>query len=104
MPINNEGETQTTAVQSAQQSAPQTTDREILEAIYENTRKTKNYMKWSLIITIAFVVIPLVGTIILIPFALRSVTSIYSSNGLINTFTSGYDDETAQNLIEKYTK
>lgn len=96
-----ENETQTTPVQAA----PQSTDREILEAIYENTRKTKNYMKWSLIITIAFVVIPLVGTIIIIPFALKSVTSIYSSYGL-DSLTGGAGTESGQlqDLINQYTK
>lgn len=92
-------ETQTTPVQTA----PQSTDRELLEAIYENSRKTKNYMKWSLIITIAFVVIPLIATLILIPVALKSLSSIYSSYGIDN-LTGGADSETVQNLINQYTK
>ena len=32
-----------------QQSSPQMTDRQMLEEIYKDTQKTKNYMKWQLI-------------------------------------------------------
>jgi hypothetical protein len=82
------------------------TDREILEEIQDNSRKTKNYMKWQLIITVALVVIPLLGTIILIPFAMRTLTSVYSSYGL-GGLTGGEGDPAAspvQGLINQYTK
>lgn len=59
------------------------TDREMLEEIYENTRKTKNYMKWQLIITIALVVIPLLGAMFIIPTALKSLTDVYGSGGVL---------------------
>ena len=89
------------------QTAPQSTDSEILEAIYENTRKTKNYMKWSLIITIAFVVIPLIAAMVLIPIALNSVASIYSGYSL-ESLTGGADagaeGNQLQNLIDQYTQ
>lgn len=50
----------------------------MLEEILKNTKQTKNYIKWQLIITVALVVIPLLASLILIPIALRSLTSVYS--------------------------
>lgn len=89
------------------QNQPQKTDRELLEEIHDNSRKTKNYMKWQLIITVGLVVIPLIGTIILIPIALKSLTSVYSSYRLDN-LTGGAAGEGAsssvQDLINQYTK
>lgn len=68
-----------------QQSSPQMTDRQILEEIYKDTQKTKNYMKWQLIITIALVVVPLLATVAIIPFALSSLSSIYSGGLDLNS-------------------
>ena len=56
---------------------PKPTQEEMLLAIYENTRKTKNYMKWSLYITIILVVVPLLAAIFIIPFAMQSLTAAY---------------------------
>jgi hypothetical protein len=58
-------------------------DEKILLEIYENTRKTKNYMKWQLIITVALVVIPLLATLFIVPFALKSLSSVYSTAGIL---------------------
>lgn len=85
---------------------PQITDRELLEEVHENTRKTKNYMKWQLIITVALVVIPLIATIALIPFALNSVSSMFGE-GLLNSATQGsstIDTSTVEDLIKQYTQ
>ncbi len=54
-------------------------DRELLFKIYENTRKTKNYMKWSLYITIILVVLPLLAALFIVPFAFSSLSSSYGS-------------------------
>lgn len=54
------------------------TQEQILAEILENSRKTKSYMKWQLIITIALVVIPLLAMIFVIPFALSSLSSVYT--------------------------
>lgn len=64
------------------QQQPPLTDRQMLEEIYKDTIKTKNYMKWQLIITVALVVIPLLITIFAIPFALNSLTSVYSPSSI----------------------
>ncbi len=53
------------------------TQEEMLLAIYENTRKTKNYMKWSLYITIILVVLPLLAALFILPFAMSSINSAY---------------------------
>ena len=58
-------------------------NEQVIREIYENTRKTKNYLKWQLIITVALVVIPLLAMVFIIPFALRSLTSIYGTAGLL---------------------
>jgi hypothetical protein len=55
------------------------TDKQMLAEIYENTRKTKNYMKWQLYITIILVVIPLLAAIFIVPFAFNSLSSSYGS-------------------------
>ncbi len=60
---------------------PEEQQRMLVE-IYENSRKTKNYMKWQLIITVALVIIPLLATAVLIPLTLKSLTSVYSTSGI----------------------
>ncbi|MBI5530446.1 MAG: hypothetical protein HY918_03010 [Candidatus Doudnabacteria bacterium] len=52
---------------------------QMLVEILENTRKTKNYMKWSLYITIVLVVLPLLAALFIVPFAMQSLTSTYGS-------------------------
>ena len=54
------------------------TQEQMLAEILENSRKTKSYMKWQLIITIALVVLPLLAMVFVIPFALSSLSSVYS--------------------------
>lgn len=55
------------------------TQEEILLEIYENTRKTKNYMKWQLYITLILVVLPLLVGLFLVPIAFKSLASTYGS-------------------------
>lgn len=56
------------------------TDQQMLAEILENSRKAKNYMKWQLIITVAFVVLPLIATVAIIPFVLNSLSSVYGGS------------------------
>lgn len=44
-----------------------TPTEQVLAEILENTRKTKNYMKWSLYITIVLVVLPLLAALFIVP-------------------------------------
>ena len=86
--------------------APQIPDQQMLAEILDNSRKTKNYMKWQLIITVALVVIPLIITLVMIPFALKSITSVYSSVGIdsLTGATAGGAESSVQDLINQYTK
>jgi len=51
-----------------------------VEEIFISVEKTRKYFQWTLIITIATIVIPLIGLAIAIPFFLRTLSS--SLNGL----------------------
>jgi hypothetical protein len=50
-------------------------DKQILQEILENTRRTKNYMKWQLYITIALIVIPLILMIFILPMVMQGLGS-----------------------------
>ena len=62
---------------------PSQTQEQMLQEILESTRKTKNYMKWQLIITVALVVLPLLATVSIIPFVLSAVNGIYDTSSLL---------------------
>lgn len=62
---------------------PTVSQEQMLMEIYANTRKTKNYMKWQLIITVAFVILPLLAMGFVLPFALKSLGSAYNIGGLV---------------------
>ncbi len=58
---------------------------EMMLEILENTRKTRNYIKWQLYITVALVVLPLIGMLVMIPIVMSSlgnISSIYTGGGL----------------------
>ena len=59
------------------QNQPALTQEQMLQEIYINTRKTKNYMKWQLYITLILVVLPLLASLAILPFALSSLNSAY---------------------------
>ena len=65
--------------QQNNQTAPNMPTEQVLAEILENTRKTKNYMKWSLYITIVLVVLPLLAALFIVPFAMQSLSSSYGS-------------------------
>ena len=52
---------------------------EMLKEIYENTRKTKNYMKWQFYITVFLVVLPLLASLFIVPMVFSSLSSTYGS-------------------------
>lgn len=59
------------------------TNEQMLAEILENSRATKKYMKWQLIITVAMVVIPLLGIVIAIPLVLNTLGSVYGQEGIL---------------------
>jgi len=77
MTTSNGVETNQASVSNQTAEVQKPTQEEMLLAIYENTRKTKNYMKWSLYITIVLVVLPLLAALVVVPFALKSLTAAY---------------------------
>lgn len=61
------------------QNQPPVSQEQMLKEIYENTKKTKNYMKWSLYITLVLVVLPLLAALFIVPFVLKSLTASYGT-------------------------
>lgn len=53
------------------------TQEQVLAEILANSRKTKSYMKWQLIITVALVVVPLLAGVVMVPIILSSLSSLY---------------------------
>lgn len=64
-------------MENQQPQNPSMTDQQMLAEILENSRKTKSYMKWQLIITVALVVLPLLAALIIAPIALNSFVSTF---------------------------
>ncbi|MDO8469988.1 MAG: hypothetical protein Q7S84_03155 [bacterium] len=52
-----------------------------LDAIYRSVEKMRKYFKWTLIVTIAVIVLPAIGLIFAIPAFIKSV-SLTSGAGL----------------------
>lgn len=52
---------------------------EVLAEILVNTRKAKNYMKWSLYITIVLVVLPILAALFILPIAFSSISGSYGA-------------------------
>ncbi len=55
---------------------------DLLKEILENTRKTKNYIKWQMYITVAFVVLPLLAALAIIPMVMSNLTGLAGAYGL----------------------
>ena len=55
-------------------------EQEMLQQILDNTHKTRNYIKWQLIITVALVIIPLLASLAIVPFVLNSLVSTYGGH------------------------
>lgn len=70
-------------MENQEQNFTRTDEQAMLAEILENSRKTKNYIKWQLIITVALVVIPFIAMLVILPMVINSVT------GLGSTDTSG---------------
>jgi uncharacterized protein YqhQ len=53
-----------------------------INAIYESVEKTRKYMMWTGIITVAVIVLPLIGLMFVIPSFLSTYTSNLGGLGL----------------------
>jgi len=49
-----------------------------IDSIYVSVEKTRKYFLWTLIITIATVVLPIIALIILLPWLMNTLSSAYS--------------------------
>lgn len=47
-----------------------------IDAIYKSVEKTRKYIMWTAIITIAVIVLPLIGLVFVIPSYLSQLNSI----------------------------
>jgi hypothetical protein len=48
-----------------------------IEAIWKSVEKTRKYFLWTMIITVATIVLPLIAILALIPWMLKTMTSVY---------------------------
>lgn len=53
------------------------TQEQMIVEIHKFTKQTRNYMRWQMYITIVLVVLPLLASLVILPFALKSLTSTY---------------------------
>ena len=48
-----------------------------IDKIYESSRKIQAYFKWTFIVTVIFFVLPLIGTVFLLPMLMSQMGSLY---------------------------
>ena len=48
-----------------------------LDAIYQSVEKMRKYFLWTLYMTIATIVLPIIGLIVIIPWFLKIMSSAY---------------------------
>ena len=51
-----------------------------LDNIYKSVERMRKYFLWTLIVTVATIVLPLIGLVIAIPWFLNIMTSAYNIN------------------------
>ena len=49
-----------------------------LDDIYESIEKMRKYFLWTLIVTIAMIVLPLIALVLIIPWFLNVITAAYT--------------------------
>jgi hypothetical protein len=58
-------------------SEPAITQEQMLLEIHKFTKQTRNYIRWQMYITIVLVVLPLLASLLILPFAFKSLESTY---------------------------
>jgi len=53
-----------------------------IDLVYESVEKIRKYFLWTLIISIATVILPILGFIIMIPWLIKTLGTAYSGLGL----------------------
>jgi len=49
-----------------------------LDDIYKSIEKMRKYFLWTLIVTIAMIVLPLIALVLIMPWFIRIITSAYN--------------------------
>ena len=49
-----------------------------VDAVYKSVEKTRKYFMWTLILSVAFFVVPLIGLLFVIPQFISSINSSYN--------------------------
>ncbi|OGZ00468.1 MAG: hypothetical protein A2946_00450 [Candidatus Liptonbacteria bacterium RIFCSPLOWO2_01_FULL_53_13] len=57
-----------------------------IDAIYRSVEKTRKYFKWTLIVTVLAIVLPLIGLAFVIPYYLKTLTSSLGGFGDLGGF------------------
>ena len=50
--------------------------RILIDKIYESTEKTRKYFLWSLIITLFFLIAPIIVGVVALPFLMSSISAL----------------------------
>ena len=56
---------------------PTMSQEEMIAEIHKFTKQTRNYMRWQMYITIILVVLPLLASLFILPFAIGSLEKTY---------------------------
>jgi len=64
-----------------QQETPPT-DRELLELVLKRTTQTRNIFIWTLVLNLAFFILPLIGMLFAIPYLLRTYATLLDTSVL----------------------
>lgn len=51
-----------------------------LDRIYKSVERMRKYFMWTLIVTVATIVVPLIALIIIIPWFIKIMTAAYNIN------------------------
>jgi hypothetical protein len=80
---------------------PEKTQEEMIAEIYKFTKQTRNYMRWQMYITLVLVVLPILASLVILPFAIKSITNTYlpSIQG-IDTSQNGGGSQSIQGLLK----
>jgi hypothetical protein len=57
-------------------------NEEKIEKIYISTEKTRKYIFWTMMITVIFLVLPIIGLVVAIPAFMSSYSSISAIGGI----------------------
>ena len=78
---------------------PAMTQEQMIAEIHKFTKQTRNYMRWQMYITIILVVLPLLASIFILPFAFKSLENTYIAP-LQGMDSSSNNSQSIQGLLQ----